>query len=63
MYEVKENKEACSFIMRHVSIMWKSHKIKWDNSTTKLKDMCGNSHMENECDSNPEERKYRSDSL
>ena len=42
------------------SIVWESHKIKWDSSTGKLKNMCGSPHMEIGHDIHPEERKYGS---
>ena len=35
----------------------------WDNSTGKLKDMCGSPHMAKEVDIKPEERKHGSESL
>ena len=43
--------------------MWQSHKIKWDSSTGKLKDMCGSPHMEIGGDIHPEGRKHGSESL
>ena len=42
--------------------MWQSHKIKWDISTGKLKDMCGSQHMKKEGAFHPEEVKHSSDS-
>ena len=42
---------------------WQSHKIKWGNSTGKLKDMCDSPHMEKEGDIHQEERKYVSENL
>ena len=42
--------------------MWQSHKIKRDNSTGKLKDMCGSPHVEIGGDIHPEERKHGSES-
>ena len=40
--------------------MWQSHKIKWDSSTGKSKNMCGSPHMEIGFDIHIEERKYGS---
>ena len=45
MYERKgNNKEVYGWWK---SIVWQSHKIKWDSSTEKLKNMCGSPHSEN----------------
>ena len=44
-------------------IVWQSHKIKWDDSTGKLKVMCGSPHIKIGGDTHPEERKYGSESL
>ena len=41
--------------------MWQSNKVKWENSTGKLKEMCGSQYMEKECDIHPDEKKYGSD--
>ena len=43
--------------------MRQSHKIKWDISTGKLKDMSVSSYMEKVGDIQPEERKYDSEGL
>ena len=43
--------------------MWQSHRIKWDSSTGKLKDMCGSPYMEIGGDIHPQEKKYGSESL
>ena len=60
-------KETKRFVVsekkKRKNIVSQSHKIKRDNSTGKLKDMCGSQHMEKDPDIHPEERKYASDSL
>ena len=40
--------------------MWQSHKIKWDSSIGKLKDMCSSPHIEKQGDIHLEEKKYGS---
>ena len=53
MCKIKGNKKVCSF---RKSIVWQSHKIQWDSSTGKLKDMYGSPLMEKECEVDPEEK-------
>ena len=43
--------------------MWQSDEIKFDNSTGKLKDICGSPNIEIGDDIHPEERKHGPESL
>ena len=58
MYELKRNKEVCSvWKKKRKNVVSQSHKIKRDNSTGKLKDMCGSQHMEKRSWHSPRRKK------